>query len=407
MTATEQVLKNVDALKEWQEPLYLELHQNPELPMMETETLAEIVKRLKEYGYDVKEMGGGCVGVLENGDGPTVLFRADIDALPVAEEADVPYKSTKRALDQHGVEQPVMHACAHDMHITAGLGAAKLLADNKDQWSGTYLALFQPAEETAEGAQSMVDAGLVDMVPKPDVALGQHVLAAPVAGQVTITEAGGPVLSTATSCEVVVYGKGSHGSMPHLGVDPVVLGSAIVTRLQSIVARELPPGTFGVVTVGALVAGAKANIIPDSATLRINFRAYSEEVRDQLTAAMERIVKAECVAAGSPREPEFTYSDNYPLTNNDPEVSAKVKDAFVAEFGADNVVPMAPLTASEDFSNIPRAWDIPYCYWGVGGFTADMEAYPNHNPKFVPAMQPTLTMGTRAAVAGIMAYLGK
>ncbi|WP_341746663.1 amidohydrolase [Dermatophilus congolensis] len=399
------ITAKVPALAEMQETLYKHLHENPELSMVETETRALIAGKLTEYGYDVKEIGGGVVGVLANGQGRTVLFRADIDALPVQEATGLDYASTKVMKDQDGIEQPVMHACGHDMHVVAGLGAAQLLAEHKDTWSGTYIALFQPAEETAQGAQSMVDAGLIDAIPKPDVCLGQHVLAAPVAGKVAV--ASGPILSTAVSAKVTVYGKGSHGSMPHLGVDPVLLASSIVMRLQSVVAREIAPSDFGVITIGALQAGQKANIIPDRAELRINFRAYSEDIRDQLVEAMERIVKAECEASRSPREPEFEYSDRYPLTDNDEQAALTVTEALREGLGAERVEHMPPVTASEDFSNIPRAFDVPYVYWGFGGYTEGSPVYPNHNPSFAPAIQPTLTTGTEAAVSAVLGFLRK
>ncbi|MEX3565142.1 amidohydrolase [Micrococcus endophyticus] len=405
MTAVPEILRSLPGEAGWQEELYKHLHANPELSMQETETAAEITRRLEEHGYTTHQIGGGVVGVLENGPGKTVLFRADFDALPVKEETGLDYASTVTAEDAEGNTVPVMHACGHDMHVTTALGAAKSMAENKDAWSGTYLALFQPGEETAEGAQSMVDAGLVSQLPTPDVALSQHVLAAPEAGKVAITD--GAALSTAVSVKITVYGKGSHGSMPHLGVDPVVLAAAIVTRLQTVVAREIAPGDFGVVTVGSLQAGSKANIIPDHAVLRINFRAYSEEIRQTLVDAVERIVRAECEAARSPREPEFEYSDRFPLTNNSTEVTDVVREALQAALGEENVLPMSPLTASEDFSVVPDAFGTPYCYWGFGGFTADQDAVPNHNPKFAPAIQPTMTTGTTAAVAAVMAFLAK
>jgi amidohydrolase len=396
MTATDQVLAGLEASTPWQEELYTHLHRHPELSMQEVETAAEITRRLTASGYDVQQIGGGVVGVLENGDGPTVLFRADIDALPVAEATGLPYTS----------EVPgVMHACGHDLHITAGVGAAALLAEARDAWSGTYVALFQPGEETAQGARSMVADGLVDRIPRPDVALGQHVLATPAAGEVAT--GAGPMLSTAASVQVTVYGKGSHGSMPHLGVDPVLLASSIVVRLQGIVAREIAPSEFAVVTVGSIQAGSSANIIPDRAVLKLNIRAYDLEVRDRLLASIERIVVAECEASGSPRPPELEVSDRYPLTDNDAEVTAAVTDAFVAHFGPDRVKRLDPITASEDFSVIPDAFGTPYCYWGFGGFVAGEPTYPNHNPAFGPVMQPTLRTGTEAAVTAILAYLRK
>lgn len=393
--ALSEVLAHLEETNSWQEDLYVHLHRHPELSMQESETLAEISRRLGSFGYEVAELGGGAVGVLRNGPGSTVLFRADIDALPVEEASGLPYASQRPG---------VMHACGHDFHVTCGLGAAELLAKSKDQWSGTYLALFQPGEETAAGARSMVDAGLTTKVPVPDVALAQHVLNAPQAGHVA-TQAG-PVLSAGDCIKVTIFGKGSHGSMPNLGVDPVVLAAAIVTRLQTIVSRVIAPGDFGVVTVGSLQAGTKANIIPDRAVMLLNVRAYDMAVREKILAAIERIVTAECQAAGSPQPPQLEYYDQYPLTDNSAEVNDRVTAAFVDHFGRERVHDLGRIPASEDFSHIPDAFGVPYAFWGFGGFTPDQEALPNHNPGFAPALQPTLRTGTEAAVTAVMAYLG-
>ena len=403
MSAVSTVLAGLDTITPEQEELYVHLHQNPELSMQETETAAEITRRLESYGYDVQQIGGGVVGVMKNGEGPTVLFRADIDALPVPEQTGLEYASTKTATDADGNTVPVMHACGHDTHITALLGAAKLMAENKDQWSGTYIPLFQPGEETAAGAKSMVDDGLVDKIPQIDVALGQHVLAYPAAGKVGIKS--GPFLSVGTSIKVTILGKGSHGSMPHLGCDPVLIAANVVVRLQSIVAREIAPSDFGVVTVGSLQAGAKSNVIPDTATLLINTRAYDMDVREKILSAVERIIRAECEGAGAPQEPTFEYYDVFPLTDNDEEVTDKVHDAFVDHLGEDRVEWIGAAPASEDFSTIPTAFGVPYAYWGFGGFE-EGKGIPNHNPKFGPVMQPTLRTGTEAAVVAAMAYLG-
>ncbi|WP_324650555.1 amidohydrolase [Georgenia sp. H159] len=394
MGTADDVLAGIDGITGWQEELYAHLHRHPELSMQEVETAAEVSRRLSALGYAVQQIGGGVVGVLENGQGPTVLFRADMDALPVEEDTGLPYRS----------EVPgVMHACGHDLHVAAGLGTAALLAQGRDAWGGTYVALFQPGEETAQGARAMVDDGLVDKVPRPDVALAQHVLTAPAAGKVAT--APGPVLSTAASLRVTVHGKGSHGAMPHLGVDPVVLASAIVMRLQGVVAREVAPDRFAVVTVGSLRAGTKANIIPDRAELLINVRAYDPAVLEGLLAAIERIVRAECVASDSPRPPDVEVVDRYPLTRNDDAVTATVTAAFVEHFGAARVRTLEPVAASEDFSTIPDAFGAPSCYWGFGGFTPDQRVVPNHNPGFGPAMQPTLRTGTEAAVTAVLAHL--
>jgi len=353
----------------------------------------------------VHHIGGGVVGILANGEGYTVLVRADIDGLPVTEATGLPYASTKTAVEATGATVGVMHACGHDVHVTAGLGAAQLLAQARDAWSGTFIALFQPAEETAAGARAMVADGLVDRVPRPDVAFAQHVLAAPASGEVAT--AAGPVLSAGDSIRITVFGKGSHGAMPHLGVDPVVLAASIVMRLQVIVAREVSPSEFGVVTVGSLQAGSKSNIIPDRAVLLVNVRTYDMGVRDKVVAAIERIVRAECVAAGSPQAATFEYYDQYPLTSNDAGVTEVVTAAFNSYFGEDRVQHLDRVPASEDFSILPDAFGVPYTYWGLGGFLPGMPVYPNHNPAFAPAIQPTLRTGTEAIVVAAMAYLGK
>lgn len=378
----------------WQEGLYRHLHAHPELSMQETRTLAEITRRLDEMGYRTVQVGGGVVGVLANGEGRCVLTRADFDALPVAEDTGLDYASTVEG---------VMHACGHDMHVTCALGAAELLAQHRDAWSGTYLALFQPGEETAAGAASMVDDGLVDKIPKPDVCLGQHVMGMP-AGQVYI--APGAVMATGDSITVTVFGVGSHGSMPHFGVDPVVLASAIVMRLQTIVSRVIAPGDFGVVTVGSLHAGTKANVIGDRAVLELNVRAYDPKVREKLLATIEQIVRAECAASGSPKEPTFEYHDIFPPTNNDDALTGTVRSALEAALGAENVQTMSPATGSEDFSRIPDAFGVPYCFWTWGGFPEGEPPVANHNPRFAPVIHPTIESGTRALLAASLACLG-
>lgn len=392
---TTELLSSYDSIRNWQEDLYQDLHQYPELSMEEVRTRQVIADQLESFGYQPQHIGGGVVGTMENGSGPGVLFRADFDGLPVTEATGLPYASKNEGK---------MHACGHDLHVSCALGVARLLAENLRLWSGTYVALFQPGEETAQGAKSMVDAGLVEMIPRPDVALGQHVMPQPVG---IVETAAGPVFSQADSIRITVFGKGSHGSMPHLGVDPVVLAAAIVMRLQGVVSREISPADFGVVTVGSLQAGTKSNIIPDHAELLLNLRTYDSEVRGTLITAIERIVRAECEASGSPKSPVFEYFDQFPLTNNDPQVTKIVTEAFTRYFGEDRVMKMDPVTASEDFSNIPNAFGTPYCYWGLGGFESAKDIVPNHNPRFAPVMQPTLQIGTEAAVTAVMAYLGK
>ncbi|MDP9801334.1 hippurate hydrolase [Arcanobacterium wilhelmae] len=392
------------------ENIYLHLHRNPELSMQEGDTARFIGAHLEEYGFEVAKIGGGIVGILSNGSGPSVLYRADMDGLPVKEESGLPYASDIMRKNREGNSVPAMHACGHDFHMTAGLGVARFLSEHTNVWSGTYVALFQPGEETAEGAKAMVADGLVEYVlerteqGRLDVALSQHVLTVPCAGHVGT--AAGPVLSTAASVRIVLNGRGSHGSMPHLGVDPVVLASSIVMRLQGIVSREIAPSEFGVVTVGALHSGTAANVIPSSAELLLNVRAYSNETRAQIIAAIERIVKAECEASRA-HDPVIEIYDEFPLTNNDPGVEATIREAFVAAFGEHRVEHLDPITASEDFSTIPDAFGSPYCYWGLGGFAEGDEVYPNHNPHFAPTLHPTLETGAAAATVAALAYLGK
>jgi hippurate hydrolase len=272
------VLAGVSGVRGWQEELYRDLHQHPELSHQEHRTAGIVAKRLREKGFSVYEgVGGtGVVGILRGGDGPAVLLRADMDALPIEEATGLPYTSTLRASDADGDEVPVMHACGHDVHVACLLGAAQLLADGIEHWNGTVIALFQPAEEVGDGARAMVDDRLGELLPTVDVALAQHVLPAP-AGVVGTRS--GPVLSAADSMRIIVHGRGGHGSMPQATVDPVVLAAMIVVRLQTVISRETVPGEPAVLTVGRIVAGSTSNVIADHAVLELNVRTYSESTR--------------------------------------------------------------------------------------------------------------------------------
>lgn len=399
-----KVLQSLNTIQEWQEETYRYLHANPELSMQEVETAKFIHRTLREYGYDVQTIGKGVVGVLKNGQGPTVLFRADIDALPIKEETGLPYASHVKRPNEHGQLVPVMHACGHDVHIVAGLSAAWALAQHQEAWQGTYIALFQPGEETASGAKAMLTDGLLEKIPRPDLALAQHVLTEPEAGQVGIKA--GAFLSSAASLKITIKGKGAHGSMPHLSIDPIVIGASLVTKLQTIVAREINPFDFAVVTVGSFQAGSKANIIADTATLLLNIRAYDDAVKTHLIDAIKRIAIGECMASGCPSEPTIDIFDNFPLTNNDPKLAEVVTKSFETYFGKENVIQYSAMSASEDFSYIPRAFNIPYLYWGFGGFTHGQAIYANHNPRFAPAIYPTLLTGSKAALVAILSFLG-
>lgn len=415
--AAASVLAGVDDL-DWLEAMYTDLHAHPELSHSERRSAAVMAAKLTELGFEVEAgIGGtGVVGVLRNlpdsQDGPTVLFRADMDGLPVQEDTGLPYASTDRGVDRDGLEWPTMHACGHDAHMTWLLGAAALLAAGRAHWSGTFIALFQPAEEAGDGARAMVADGLVERVPRPDVALGQHVDARR-AGTAYLRP--GPAMSRSENLEIVIHGRGGHGSKPNYTIDPVVVAAAIVTRLQTVVARELSPFEFGVVTVGILNAGTKANIIPATARLHVNMRSYDDDVHDRIVAAVRRIAEGEAATAGCPEPPTITPYDQVPVTDNDPEVIERVRAALSA--AGLTVEESEQITGSEDFSDLPNAWGIPYAYWFVGGW--DPTAYDaaeaagtlqeipsNHSPFYAPVLEPTLTAGVRSAVASSLAFLG-
>ncbi|WP_406151254.1 M20 family metallopeptidase [Streptomyces sp. NBC_01012] len=398
------------------EEFYKDLHRNPELGLREHRTAKKAADALRACGYDVTEgIGGtGVIGVLTNGDGPVVMARADMDALPVKEDTGLPYASGATATDGNGSEQPVMHACGHDVHVTCLIGCAQLMAQKRDVWRGTFVALLQPSEENGDGARAMIDDGLTGKAPRPDVVLAQHVLPYP-AGYVGTRP--GAFLSAADSLRVTVHGRGAHGSMPQAAIDPVVMSAMIVVRLQGIVARELAATTPAVVTVGSIHAGSGPNVIPDRAVIELNVRTYDDVTRGQVLAAIERIVRAECEASGAPREPEFERTTSFPPTVNDEEPTRRVADAFNAYFG-DDAHTVELQTASEDLSEIPQAFGVPFTYWAIGGI--DPERYAeaarkgtvaqdipvNHSASFAPVVQPTLDTGVSAVTVAALAWLG-
>jgi amidohydrolase len=409
------VLANLQLLLPSLESLYTDVHAHPELSMQETRTAALAAERLRASGYEVTTGVGktGVVGILRNGDGPTVMLRADMDALPVEEATGVPYASKAWAQDQEGKDVPVMHACGHDMHVTWLVGATTLLAQSRMSWRGTLLAVFQPAEETAQGAQAMIDDGLFERFPKPDVVLGQHVMVGP-AG--VLASRAGPVTSAADSLQIRLFGRGAHGSMPQAAIDPVVMAAATVLRLQTIVSRELAATEAAVVTIGALQAGVKENVIPDEAIIKLNVRTYDENVRQRVLAAIERIVNAEAAASGAPRPPEITPLDRYPLAVNDAQASERVAAAFRQHFSAARVRETGPATASEDFGSFGAEWHAPSVFWFVGGIDPEVyakakaanrinEIPTNHNPRFLPVIHPTLEAGVEALVVASLAWL--
>jgi len=397
------------------EALYTDLHAHPELSMQETRTAALAAEHLRKSGYEVTTgVGGtGVVGLLRNGDGPTVMLRADMDALPVEEATGAPYASKATATDRDGNTVPVMHACGHDMHVTWLVGATALMAQARDRWRGTLMAVFQPGEETAEGAQAMIDDGLFERFPRPDVVLGQHVMVGPAGA---IGGRTGVITSAADSLRIRMFGRGAHGSMPQASIDPVVMAAATVLRLQTIVARELAPAEAAVLTIGSLQAGTKENVIPDEAVIKLNVRTFDEGVRKRVLAAITRIVNAEAAASGAPREPEITPLDRYALVTNDDDATARVVEAFRRYFPSERIRETGPTSASEDFGSFGAQWQVPSVFWFVGGTDPDTyaeakaqnrlnELPTNHNPRFLPVLHPTLGTGVETLVVAARAWL--
>jgi hippurate hydrolase len=397
------------------ESVYKDIHSHPELSMQENRTAGIAADYLGKAGYEVTTGVGktGVVGLLRNGNGPTVMLRADMDALPVKEATGLPYASNVTATDADGKTVPVMHACGHDMHVTWLIGAATGLAGHRDAWSGTLMPVFQPAEETAAGAQAMIDDKLFERFPKPDVVLGQHVMVG-LAG--VLSSRAGAVTSAGDSLQVRMFGRGAHGSMPQASIDPVVMSASTVLRLQTIVSRELAPNEAAVVTVGSLQAGTKENVIPDEAVIKLNVRTFDEGVRKRVLAAIERIVNAEAEASGAPKKPEITTLDRYSLVKNDPEAVKRVGDAFRRHFSPDRVQSTEPTSASEDFGSFGAEWGAPSVFWFVGGTDPDTyakaksegklgELPTNHNPRFAPVIHPTLETGVQALIAAAGAWL--
>jgi amidohydrolase len=414
---SENVLANLKTLLPDLESVYKDIHSHPELSMQEERTAGVATEHLRAAGFEVTTGVGktGVVGLMRNGDGPVVMLRADMDALPVQEATGLPYASKITATDGAGKNVRVMHACGHDMHVTWLIGAATLFAKSRDGWKGTLMAVFQPAEETAEGSRAMIDDGLFDRFPKPDVILGQHLMSMPagvIAGKIGVTT------SAADSLQIKLFGRGAHGSMPEASVDPVVMAASTVLRLQGIVSREVPPTEAAVVTIGALQAGTKENVIPDEAIIKLNVRTFDEGVRKLVLAAIVRIVNAEAAASGAPRNPEITPLDSYSLTTNDPDATKRVRDAFRLHFPAERVQETKPTMASEDFGSFGSEWHVPSVFWFIGGIDPVIYAKAkkdgtistiptNHNPQFAPVIHPTLETGIQTLVVAALDWLSK
>ncbi|KAI4121334.1 MAG: hypothetical protein LQ347_006888 [Umbilicaria vellea] len=403
------------------ELVYRVFHQKPELSKQECHTARIIAGSLSSFGtFKVHQhIGGhGIVGVLHNGPGPVVLLRAVMDALPQLEQTGLPYASKKTVTDTEGNTTPVMHANGHDMQTVALMGVAKFLHSSRPKWSGTFICLFQPAGELAEGAKAMVDDGLYDPkrhgVPVPTVIIGQHVHAIKT-GLVALS--GGPILTAVDSFEVRIFGRSGHISRPDLCVNPITTACQIVVRLQGLVTKEVQPEDFAVVACASIHGEAAANIVPEFVDLKISIRSYRLEVQERLVAGVKRVVRAECEASGSlrVREPELKTIMHAPPTINDMEKSTVLKTAFARYFGP-RAIDSDPFGASEDFSYLATACGAPYVFYTFGCVDAEvwdeaerkgkLEGIPqNHSAFFAPVIQPTLRTGVDAFALAALTFL--
>ena len=400
--------------------LYEDLHANPELSFQEVETAKKLAARARALGFEVTEGVGktGVVAVMRNGEGPVVMLRADMDGLPVIEQTGLPYASKRRAVPATGVETGVMHACGHDTHMTAWIGTAQQLSQRKSEWSGTLVMILQPAEEIGEGAKAMLDDGLYTRFPKPDYVLGFHDAAQFPAGHIGYSK--GFALANVDSVDVVVPGIGGHGAYPHTTKDPIVIAASIVTRLQTLVSRELDPQEPAVVTVGSFQAGSKHNIIPDEARLQITVRSYADETRKHLLDGIARIARGEALAAGMPEDklPRVTVQDPYtPATYNTPEFTDRVMAGLKTRFEG-RVMETPAVMGGEDFSQFYRAdrENVESLIFWVGGVKAaewekaqkgEIQLPSLHSPFWAPDAPVVIATATEAMTAATLELMGK
>ena len=396
-------------------PLFIHFHQNPELPNFEFETARRLAAEIRALGYEVTEgVGGtGIVAVLENGDGPTVMFRADMDGLPIREDSGLPYASTAVQADADGHEHPVMHACGHDVHITALVGTARQMAERRDTWSGTLVLIGQPAEERISGARRMLEDGLYERFPKPDYALAFHVSADGPAGKVTVPQ--DVVASSSDSVDIVVYGVGAHGASPHRGVDPVLVAAQIVVSLQSLVSRTISPLESGVITVGAIHGGTKHNIIGDRVEMQLTVRSDDAEVREALLDGIDRVAAGTAAARGGPDElaPEVSRSpvETTPPPINDTATARRVRDAIGGGMGEGALYaePRKGMGA-EDFAYFVQPdLGVKGVYFAVGGTPEDeLGTQPSHHSPFFKVQPgPSIRSGVEASVLAALALFGE
>jgi len=407
--------QQVDALYPEIKTLYEDLHRNPELSFHEEKTAAKLADRLRQLGFQITTNvgGNGVVGVLKNGPGPTVMVRAELDALPVLEKTGLPYASHVTTHNDQGIEVPVMHACGHDLHMAVAIGTAMLLAQHKDRWHGTFLFVGQPAEERIKGAAAMLKDGLYTRFPKPDAVFTIHDSTLFPAGKVGFTP--GYAASNAHSVDVTIFGKGGHGSAPQLTVDPIVIAARTILSWQTIVSRENNPQDPAVITVGTIHGGTKNNIIPDDVKLQLTVRSYKDEVRKHLLSAIERVVTAEAAAAGAEKKPTVEVVESVSAVYNDPALTQRLASAQEPVLGKDNVVQAAPIMASDDFAEYSRA-GVPSVLLNLGAVnparfeTAQKsgEVLPGlHSSGFAPDPEPSLKTGMLVETTAVLELLAK
>ncbi len=407
--------QQLDALYPQMRSLYEDLHRNPELSLHEEKTAAKMADQLRRLGFQVTtNVGGtGVVGVLKNGSGPTVMVRAELDALPVLEKTEVPYASHVTTHNDQGIEVPVMHACGHDLHMSAAIGTASLLAQNKDHWQGTFIFVGQPAEERIVGAAAMLKDGLYTRFPKPDVVFAIHDSALQPAGKVAYTP--GYAASNADSVDVTIFGKGGHGSAPQLTIDPIVIAARTILSWQTIVSREISPQDPAVVTVGTIHGGTKNNIIPDDVKLQLTVRSYKDEVRKHLLRAIERIADAEAAAAGAVKKPTVEIVESVNAVYNDPTLTQRLVAALEPVLGKTNVVQAPPIMASDDFAEYARA-GVPSVMLNLGAVNpARFEAAQKsgeilpglHSSGFAPDPELSLKTGILVETTAVLELLAK
>jgi amidohydrolase len=408
-SAASGITAEVDAVYGQSEALYLDLHQHPELSGHEQQTAAKLAAGLRELGFEVTTgIGGtGVVGLLKNGNGPVIMLRTELDALPIVENTGLPFASTVRTKDDAGVDVGVMHACGHDIHMSSWMGTARIMAATRDRWRGTLMMLGQPAEETVSGAEKMIRDGFFTRFPRPQFALAVH--DDPRAPGGFVGYHAGPILSNADSLRITIFGTGGHGARPEITVDPIVIAARTVLALQTIVSREVSPFESAVVTVGSIHGGTKNNIIPSEVTLLLTVRTLTDPMRKHVLKSIDRIVKAEAMGAGAPREPTIERYEGTDALVNDAALTQRVSAALKRELGAERVKEMPPEMASEDFAEFQKA-GVPTLMLRIGAtpqatWDAAMKSgteFPAlHSALFVPDRERAIKAAIAAEVIGL------